>query len=321
MEKQVRGDSFRAARGFVANVETGAALLVCDEYELHLDVVRTGEIGRPVHYLLPKRYPRYPVHPWWGSPDFEEDGWHLYRPLEEDPDLFLEFARLYDGERSPEVALRWANEHAPLSCTLGYETNRSSFRATGISTREYVDDFFEEVDRAATVLKLYEGVSKRSELGVLETITEGPSPFVEQYYTDLFRVNPESDDMMVFGYFALMLEVSRMVRTFAYPHLAVFSDFPLVSRITEGWGFDSLLGAMYLQMYWLLAAGSGNVAYCKFCGKLISLTTRTARPGADGKPRKTRQDKRYCDNRCQQRHYYHTKEKYRRKSRQKKESE
>lgn len=64
-------------------------------------------------------------------------------------------------------------------------------------------------------------------------------------------------------------------------------------------------GAMYLQMYWLMAAG-GNVTRRKYCGRIISLTSPV--PGA----RKTRQDKKYCDDACRQRHHYHTKTKPRR---------
>lgn len=64
-------------------------------------------------------------------------------------------------------------------------------------------------------------------------------------------------------------------------------------------------GAMYLQMYWLMAAG-GNVTRRKYCGRIISLTSPV--PGA----RKTRQDKKFCDDACRQRHHYHTKTKPRR---------
>ena len=68
-------------------------------------------------------------------------------------------------------------------------------------------------------------------------------------------------------------------------------------------GIELLLyGAMYLQMYWLMAAG-GNVTRCKYCGRIISL----ASPGPDA--RKTRQDKKFCDDACRQRHHYHTKTK------------
>jgi hypothetical protein len=67
-----------------------------------------------------------------------------------------------------------------------------------------------------------------------------------------------------------------------------------------------LYGAMYLQMYWLMAAG-GNVTRCKYCGRIMSLTYPL--PGG---ARKTRQDKKFCDNACRQKHHYHTKTKLKR---------
>jgi hypothetical protein len=49
----------------------------------------------------------------------------------------------------------------------------------------------------------------------------------------------------------------------------------------------SLLGAMYLQMYWLMAAG-GNVTRCKYCGRIISLASPApdARKGSHPRPEK-----------------------------------
>lgn len=59
------------------------------------------------------------------------------------------------------------------------------------------------------------------------------------------------------------------------------------------WTFDNLLGAMYLQMYWLMAS-SDSVARCEHCGRIISLS----RPHPEG--RKRRSDKRFCNDACRQ---------------------
>ena len=314
MSQELNEANFIEARGFVANADSGAELLVCDEYELRIDAARTGKNGELAYYV----YPKHPARFRYGMPLLDECRWHRYEPLEENPDLFFKFAGLQREERSPSTALEWANDHAPLSCNLGFRLNRNEFKPTGVDPCEYVDDFFEEVDRAATVLKLYEAALKRDRTAVTEIILEGPSPFVREYYVSIWEADPEQEDhnndMLVFGMFVLMLEVSRMVRTYAYQQLHIPSELPLISRVRQGWGFDSLLGAMYLQMYWLLAAGGKNVTYCKYCGKLISLTTRTTKPNKPSKTRKTRQDRQYCDNRCQQRHYYHSTEKFRRKA-------
>lgn len=100
-----------------------------------------------------------------------------------------------------------------------------------------------------------------------------------------------------------------MVRTFAYPKLTLQPGPALPSRLSSGYGFLNLLGAMYLQMYWLLAAGEKHVTRCNYCGKLVRLTARTPTSEGQGKGRKPRQDKRYCNDACRQRHHYMTKTK------------
>ena len=72
---------------------------------------------------------------------------------------------------------------------------------------------------------------------------------------------------------------------------------PSVSCKTyTSWTFDNLLGAMYLQMYWLVASRD-SVARCEHCGRIISL----GRPHPEG--RKRRSDKRFCNDACRQAHH------------------
>ena len=98
-----------------------------------------------------------------------------------------------------------------------------------------------------------------------------------------------------------------MVGNDCSPALRVEKGCRNPSGVTAHWNFKGLLGAMYLQMYWLMAAG-GNVTRCKYCGWIISL----APPAPDA--RKTRHDKKFCDDACRQRHHYHTKTKPRRQA-------
>jgi hypothetical protein len=72
----------------------------------------------------------------------------------------------------------------------------------------------------------------------------------------------------------------------------------------EGWAFDSLLGAMWLQMQWLMR---GN-RRCEWHGKLLDLDPEqveqleTATQDAAGSGRrKPRSDRRFCpDTTCRQ---------------------
>ena len=71
---------------------------------------------------------------------------------------------------------------------------------------------------------------------------------------------------------------------------------PDLSTVHTAWDFDSLIGAMHLQMWWLMAS-AGDITRCEFCGRIVSL----ARSRPDG--RKHRRDKRFCDDACRQAHH------------------
>jgi hypothetical protein len=103
--------------------------------------------------------------------------------------------------------------------------------------------------------------------------------------------------------------VEDMVRGCCWPALSVDEKPRKPSRVAAGWGIRNLLGAMYLQMYRLMAAGE-EVTTCRYCGKVISLI-----PSKIG-DRKVRQDKKYCDDACRQRYHYHNRVKPRRQKRQ-----
>lgn len=309
--------SFAEARHHVPNANSGGSVLVCDEYELYLDTTKSPKMGRYLHYLLPKYLMKFRG----GHLLTDECRWRVYEPLKEEPDLFLKFARLYEQGRRPQAALEWANQYGALTCSLVIHMDRNKLKYEDPSPREQVEDFFEEVDRAATILYLYEAVLSRNEDAVAVLIVHGPSPFLMEIYKNHWLQSCTSEehgnDLLTFALFALMAEVSRMVRTYAYQQLhipAELADLPLASRMRQSWSFDNLLGAMYVQMYWLLAAGEKNVTHCLYCRKLISLTRGASATENLRKPRKPRQDKQYCDHLCRQRHYYHTKEKFRRKS-------
>ena len=78
----------------------------------------------------------------------------------------------------------------------------------------------------------------------------------------------------------------------------------------QGWAFDSLLGAMWLQMMWLMR---GHARRCEWCGKLLDIDTeRTLQnPGPLDGRRKPRNDRRFCpsrdgvENKCKADWNYH----------------
>ncbi len=93
--------------------------------------------------------------------------------------------------------------------------------------------------------------------------------------------------------------------TSALPHF--HKGEPLAPhRLGASWGFRNLIGAMYLQFYWLITSRAG-IKRCKHCGRIISLAPPTSSEGKKG--RKPRSDKRYCDKWCQQNYDYHNRRK------------
>jgi len=100
----------------------------------------------------------------------------------------------------------------------------------------------------------------------------------------------------------------EMVRDHCFPLLHRRKDGDFVS----GWGFKSLLGAMWLQMYWLLTA-TGEVRRCRWCDKVIAFE-QPEQPNADPGLKKgvrgayrTRKDKKYCSDGCRGLYHYHSK--------------
>ena len=108
-------------------------------------------------------------------------------------------------------------------------------------------------------------------------------------------------DYLSYALHCAVYEVDEMVQRLCYIKLIEGQKELLEvhhdpSRVRAGWGFKNLLGAMYLQMYWLMAAG-GTLRRCEHCGRIISLS----RPRPES--RKRRQDKRFCDDACRQAHH------------------
>lgn len=242
-----------------------------------------------------------------------DTNWTKYKPLET-PDLFLEFARLAKHPTSDERALSWAHRYGVLG--LAGDHHSGWYGGEG----ESVTAFDEQVVRAAGILSLYEAVlNKDADSAARLILEEYPSLSAETLgaITASGRVDKKSIMHIVdegFGgdYLAYALEtacwlVETTVRTYCYPTLRPegASD---PSALGNSWGFKTLLGAMYLQMYWLIAAG-GDVVRCKYCSDIITLD----RPAIG--VRKPPKHKLFCSNACRQSDYYRRKTKPRRQQR------
>jgi hypothetical protein len=224
-----------------------------------------------------------------------------YSPLTEDG-LLLEFAELADqDEITLEVMLDWVGrfgvlgienrEHRPLD-SQGFSDLRGG-------PMENLRTFSFEARKANAVLRLYEAA----------TDPNGPDVEKLRRYEDWFltpairtRYGPRLRDPAVLQEKALD-RVASIVRTMVsddcYPELYQEGD-----TFRQGVGFKTLLGAMYLQMMWLMTT-TGEVRRCQGpgCNAIITFEKpeQQVDPGlkknARGKYR-TRKDKRFCKPLC-----------------------
>jgi hypothetical protein len=259
----------------------------------------------PFRPLLPEpeRVPAFGDFP-------QDDGLkRVYAPLRDVPDLFLRFAGLArKGPLSGDEALAMMQEWVTTYGVLGIEgvdlpeTPSRSKHLQG--RRESLTAFAKAVREAAKCLELYEAANAPG----------GPDAEV------LDRYRASGDSLQHKREWALTV-VERIVSA----HVSADCHPVLYRTITKGkdgegvasheqetlgfewgWGFVSLLGAMYLQM--MLYMDEGGVGRrCKrpYCNRLVTFEPSQAaegmgmRKGARGKYR-TRKDKEFCSKACAQ---------------------
>jgi hypothetical protein len=286
VQRRVRPNDFERARRLRTSPDVQDVWWVCDDYE-----IRDGKVVAryPATSFGDGKY--YPV------PDYAlDEGWRSYRPLEETPDLFLRFARLYEESNFDEAALIWSRKYGLPGGTLSNTIPRGQ-RPDSMS----IKGFWEEVKKARFILRMYEAALNRDPQAVqallADSRNEGPN------YPRSLGINEESpfgyceNELQLALYGAIKL-VHGEVDSLCSEWLVVEGEqrIPDPSRVRLVRGFSNLLGAMYLQMYWLMSSG-GDAARCEHCHELISL----ARPHPEG--RKRRRDKRFCDDACRQAHH------------------
>lgn len=256
-----------------------------------------------------------------------------YRPLSRPTaTLFLEFARWpetesmdlkpFESEKNETAAKEWAGIYGVLGLDssrpfavfdtashatadyLGVSAVRSRTRNDGEGGREEtVEAFAREAWLANMTLRLYEAA----------TNPEGPDmETIVNYMTDekealadhlpserqLHGKTPERARKWALTFVEEVVE--DRVRGHVWPiPVGDYND-----GHKQGWAFDSLLGAMWLQMMWLML---GQVRRCEWCGRLLDTDLEVDAAGAAGEGRKPRSDKRFCENngKCRAKWNYH----------------
>jgi hypothetical protein len=242
-----------------------------------------------------------------------------YSPLAREPDLFLMFARLADDDgldqgavgeldtdKNAAAALSWAHDYGVLGLTTSVEEDGLRIARTIGGKADTVEAFAREAWTANNYLQLYEAATA-------ETLD---ADLIASYMPSrprAFAATPASTRAWALD--AVASETQRKVAGNAYPAL-----YGTVGRFVSGWDFINLLGAMWLQMFWLLTSSEAP-RRCKNweCDRVIAYEqpdqpTRGTEKNDRSGGYKTRIDRMFCSKGCGNRHYYLTRTKPRRQN-------
>src|SRR5215212_2922229 len=275
---------------------------VFDHYEL-----ADGPHGMYVH--APRTY-RVPTSEPWDREVYQLD--YLYdrqkgfRPLVDTPALFLEFAGLMEeGEITQDVWLDWVERYGVLGFEGYGQTEDKWWANPRGGPRETLTAFKNTAWRANAVLRIYEAATAPdgADTAVLgDFVSKGGSPSPGMEGLGTFEGEETAPALTEWGLREAWRIVGNVLAGHCYPEL-----YRLKDTFDRGWGFKSLLGAMYLQMMWLMTAASDSPR-CKGpdCSKFITTEQleQHADPGLKKKYR-TRKDKEFCSNNCKNRWHYH----------------
>jgi hypothetical protein len=237
-------------------------------------------------------------------------------------DLFLEFARLADDsgleteldtEHNAKVALDWAETYGVLGLTLRKRGRHAWWSDPRGGEGDTVAGSVGEAWDANRALRLYE--SSMSPEGVdIEAIV----PFIPCEHRDVFAATPDSAQEWALKQ-AINSALDR-VQAYCHPHpyRRIGGGRQTGIGYVEGYSFTNLLGAMWLQMLWLVYNREPGRCLNPECRRIISIEApkqvdQGTKKNARGKYR-TRRDKQFCSRRCINRHYYLTKVEPRRRA-------
>jgi hypothetical protein len=250
-----------------------------------------------------------------------------YNPLVDTPWLLLYLARIEES-RDPRQALsQWiaqygllgfaheSDSRAPVEEISELVIPPTFYDAWG-GPGETLAAIWQEVYESNKALTLYEAVlnkdtDKLESLG-LWVVDPEVAELHRQYYQDEMRKREmrKSDaswnDGLISSALSQVCEYVSAVGVLAYPKISEAggsNQLLAEDRLVPSWGVRNLLGAMYLQFYWLVTSHS-ELSRCKYCGRIISYAPPI--PTAENnKVRKPRKDKEFCDSRCRQNYHYH----------------
>jgi hypothetical protein len=250
----------------------------------------------------------------------ELSNWPMSQGMDKAIEMESGLARTLDTERNAEAALEWARNYGVLglgrnvseSYSIGGASSlrrttakytgrldlaRGLSRAYRMSARggahETVEAFTFEAWQAYLARRLYELASREvlDEASIVRLMDDTPQRYsLPPNVRNTWPGRPSEREMYSRDTGSIRSWALGIVEQAVM--LKVENDcYPTVEgspgSYKQGWGFKSLLGAMWLQMMWLML---GEHNHCRWCGSLFA---------------PTRRDKRFCGADCRQAWNYH----------------
>jgi hypothetical protein len=245
-----------------------------------------------------------------------EDVKLTYAPLQERY-LVGDLANLADEPITPQVVIGWAEENGLLGCSWeediveveGTTGERTKYHRWG--RRESVKRFEEAAREVRACLRMYEAASREGPVNLDElSMSLGPLPLTFKEVLQPWKRHKTVERPWLYDVIGTMVQMR--LRDHCFPKLITFTRGGNPSgRFGLGYGFNSLLGAIWLLMAQLL--DSQNVTYCRLpdCGRIIDFMPGEQLPSdapkGARKGYKTRKDKKFCDSDkrpCRQNYWY-----------------
>jgi hypothetical protein len=240
------------------------------------------------------------VNPWRRDPWSDGQALRMYSPLDVSG-LFLEFASLVDDpglddephtDNNRVVALDWIGAYGVLGLTpTGFDSLTGRIHQGGEA--DSLSRFVEEAAFANATLRLFEAA----------TAPDGPDiDFIQRGIPegrkDHYVQNPTEARKWALARVAHV--VQGYLESYCYPSFRVQENETVILH----WQFQNLLGAMWIQMTWLLTS-TGKTRRCARpgCTKIITFESGQplAEPGLKKNSRgkyRTRIDKQFCTPLC-----------------------
>lgn len=277
--------------------------LVADEDAGHGQRTKTyrgRDPGQDAHNYAPLRAPELVLD-------------NNYAPLSV-PELVVELANLADNTIMPEVVLDWAQTYGLLASSREEDVLErpglmGQERISGYGCRESVSGFARAAAEIRTCLRIYEALRRDEDLD-LEKLSSEVSPLPADAMRPWEREQGH-EQAWLFGVLGRMIQTR--LHQHCYPQFNIYTrgGYP-TGRFVLSWGFHSLLGAIWLQMAWLLE-NEDSVTFCRLpdCRRVITFepgepSYEISSPGRG--TYKTRSDRVFCrDRACKQKYHYRKK--------------